>query len=85
MKHKSYKNLNLSKITLIVRAGPEAIIFLPLERGLKRSLLQNFKLENYRRRHYFRTHLYAILGRFGAIFPYFWTPMWIVEETIIKA
>ena len=30
----------------------------------------------YRRRPYFRTHLYAILGRFGTIFPYFQTPMW---------
>ena len=30
----------------------------------------------YRRRRYFRTHLYAILGQFWTIFPYFWTPLW---------
>ena len=30
----------------------------------------------YRRRPYFRTHLYAILGQLKTIFPYFRTLMW---------
>ena len=48
-----------------------------LIRGESSSKMNKFLFEEkYRRRRYFRTHLYAILGRFWTIFPYFRTPMW---------
>ena len=67
-------NLRSFFMILLFIPNEVKIIFLQLDIFMSNDVYDPFDV--YRRRRYFRTHLYAILGQFWTIFPYFRTPMW---------